>query len=257
MNCALLGKLLWRLREDKDSLWKQVLVAKYGILRDGWDIQQPNYRTSRLWRGIVSCRDAFIANIKFTVGSGEKVLFWLDNWVGDKPLAEVFSDLFAVARDRKVTVSSYIIANDEEVNWGPTFRRNLTETEENNFSSLLDSLSQVSSNLNAVDYRIWTASKEGTFSISSFFTAISGGHSLINPLHRIWKLKIPPRVMVFSWLALRGGILTMDNLCRRRKIIVNAYPMCLADEESVDHLLLNCRVAKGLWFEVLSWFHCS
>ena len=101
------------------------------------------------------------------------------------------------------------------------------------------------------------ASKEGTFLVSSFFAATSGGHSLINPLHRIWKLKFPPRVMVFSWLALRGGILTIDNLRRRRKIIVNACPMCLADEESVEHLLLNCKVAKGLWSEVLSWFHCS
>lgn len=36
MNQALLGKWLWRLGEEGDSLWKQVLVAKYGILRNGW-----------------------------------------------------------------------------------------------------------------------------------------------------------------------------------------------------------------------------
>ena len=88
------------------------------------------------------------------MGSGEKVLFWLNNWASDKPLAEAFPTLFATPRDCKATVSSYIITNDEEVNWGPTFRRNLTEIEENNLSSLLDSLSQVSINLNAEDYRI-------------------------------------------------------------------------------------------------------
>ena len=62
---------------------------------------------------------------------------------------------------------------------------------------------------------------------------------------------------MFSWLALRGGILTVDNLHLRKKIIVNACPMYLADEESVDHLLLNCKVAKGLWSKVLNWFHCN
>ena len=86
---------------------------------------------------------------------------------------------------------------------------------------------------------------------------MSGNHSPINSLYRIWKLKIPPRVMVFNWLVLRGGILTKDNLCRHRKIIVNACPMCLADEESIDHLLWNCKVAQGLWSKVLSRFHCS
>lgn len=179
------------------------------------------------------------ANIKFRVGSGEKVLFWLDNWVGDKPMAEAFPGLFAVARDHKATVSSYISSNDEEVSWGPAFSRILTETEENNFSSLRDILSQVSINQNLEDCRIWIASKKGIFSVSSFFAAMSGGHSPINPLYRIWQLKIPRRVMVFYWLALQGGILTMDNLRRRRKIIVNACPMYLANEESIDHLLLN------------------
>ena len=33
--------------------------------------------------------------------------------------------------------------------------------------------------------------------------------------------------------------------------------MCLADEELVDHLLLNCKVAQGLWSEALSRFHYS
>ena len=103
----------------------------------------------------------------------------------------------------------------------------------------------------------WWASKEWIFSVSSFFMAMSRGHSLINPLYRIWKLKIPPRVIVFSWLALWGGVLTMDNLSWHRKIIVNACPVCLVNEESVDHLLLNCKVAQGLWSEVLNWFHCS
>ena len=40
---------------------------------------------------------------------------WLDNWIGDKCLADAFLSLFAVATYRKVTVSSYINSNNEEV----------------------------------------------------------------------------------------------------------------------------------------------
>lgn len=74
---------------------------------------------------------------------------------------------------------------------------------------------------------------------------------------RLWRLKIPPRVMVFGWLALRGGILTIDNLRRLRNITVNACPLCLAVEETIGHLLLNCKMVQGLWYEFLSWFDCN
>ena len=50
---------------------------------------------------------------------------------------------------------------------------------------------------------------------------------------------------------------TMDNLTRRGKILVNACPMCLEEEETVDHLTLNCRVANMIWNSVLGWFSYS
>lgn len=34
-------------------------------------------------------------------------------------------------------------------------------------------------------------------------------------------------------------------------------PMCLREEESVDHLMLNCRIAQALWTAVVGWFGCS
>lgn len=54
MNQALLDKWSWRLAEASDSLWKRVMVAKYGVAREGWDIQDPNYCSSRLWKGIIA-----------------------------------------------------------------------------------------------------------------------------------------------------------------------------------------------------------
>lgn len=68
---------------------------------------------------------------------------------------------------------------------------------------------------------------------------------------------VPPRVIAFAWLALRANILPMDNSCERRVIVVNAYPLCLADEKSIDHHLFNCRVAWAVWCSIIKKFDYS
>lgn len=60
-----------------------------------------------------------------------------------------------------------------------------------------------------------------------------------------------------GWLSLCGRILTMDNLWKHKVVIVSAYPVCLAGEETVDHLMLNCWVAQQVWRSVLWWFGCG
>ena len=39
--------------------------------------------------------------------------------------------------------------------------------------------------------------------------------------------------------------------------MVNACPMCLEDEETVDHLLLRCIYAVKIWNSVIGWFGCK
>lgn len=46
-----------------------------------------------------------------------------------------------------------------------------------------------------------------------------------NVVADIWKTKAPARGLTFGWLALRGKTLAMDNLQRRKMIVVNTCPM--------------------------------
>lgn len=50
------------------------------------------------------------------------------------------------------------------------------------------------------------------FSVSCFFSIIISNSPSPSPLSSLWKMKAPPRVVAFGWIALRGGILMMDNL---------------------------------------------
>ena len=58
------------------------------------------------------------------------------------------------------------------------------------------------------------------------------------------------KVIILGWLSICRRILTLDNL-RRGMIVVNACLTCLREEESVDHLMVNCKTAKYIWSEWL------
>lgn len=60
---------------------------------------------------------------------------------------------------------------------------------------------------------------------------------------------VPPRVAVFCWVARLQKILTADNL-KIGHILVHGYPPCLAEEESPNHLLIDCNYSTKVWAEL-------
>ena len=78
LNQALLGKWLWRLGDESEGLWRNILLAKYKVRRNGWDISTPPQRCSNFWKGIYSTKDSFAQSIRYHVGNGEKISFWHD-----------------------------------------------------------------------------------------------------------------------------------------------------------------------------------
>eukprot|EP00268_Persea_americana_P035191 TRINITY_DN34761_c0_g1_i2.p1 TRINITY_DN34761_c0_g1~~TRINITY_DN34761_c0_g1_i2.p1 ORF type:complete len:118 (+),score=19.04 TRINITY_DN34761_c0_g1_i2:39-356(+) len=97
-----------------------------------------------MWRGITSVKDKFIQNIKYQVSLSEKILFWKDTWIGERPLAKQFPELFNCALVKEANVKSYIEKGiNKEVIWSPIFHRNLRDIEESQFLSLLKLLKDV------------------------------------------------------------------------------------------------------------------
>lgn len=101
LNATLLGKWLWRLGDGSASLWKQLLIYKYDISRNGWDVWSATPCCFGLWKGILYVKEKFSSNIIFRlrVGNRVKILFWLSWWVGESSLASLFPDLFRCTRD--------------------------------------------------------------------------------------------------------------------------------------------------------------
>ncbi|RVW48874.1 LINE-1 retrotransposable element ORF2 protein [Vitis vinifera] len=105
LNKALLGKWVWRFAIDRDDLWKQVIVAKYGQEGLGWRAKKA-YGTIGVgvWKEIWKESDWCWDNMGFIVGKGNKINFWTDVWCEDTRLAQSFPHLYAMASHRNATV---------------------------------------------------------------------------------------------------------------------------------------------------------
>jgi hypothetical protein len=49
-------------------------------------------------------------------------------------------------------------------------------------------------------------------------------------------------VAYFAWFATLGKILIVDNLRKRKIVVVDCCCMCKKSGETIDHLLLHCEV---------------
>lgn len=83
------------------------------------------------------------------------------------------------------------------------------EIEESQLAFLLSLLQEVCIPDLGVDRRMWERMVNGSFSVASFCLSLQGAAPASLPYESIWKIKAPPRVMAFAWLAISGCILSM------------------------------------------------
>ncbi|KAJ0909222.1 putative RNA-directed DNA polymerase [Helianthus annuus] len=114
VNTSLLTKWGWRFKSEGNNLWKKVIGALHSN-RKGWECIPFKKSLPRVWNNIAKI---FINTkvdgrplrnfLKGSVGNGEKVAFWLDCWLMNKPLKTAFPDLFRAETDKRCTVADRI-----------------------------------------------------------------------------------------------------------------------------------------------------
>lgn len=96
------------------------MERKYRLSRNGWDVQDASNKSSTIRKGIISVKRLFMENIKYHIGLGERIIFWIDRWVGDRSLATQFPDLFKCVVDKEANVNAYTSRVGRHVVWNPT-----------------------------------------------------------------------------------------------------------------------------------------
>ncbi|XP_019188879.1 PREDICTED: uncharacterized protein LOC109183149 [Ipomoea nil] len=85
-NDAFLAKLAWQINTNNDKLWTQVMKEKYIKDKNFFTLPLQN-NASWGWRSVLRGRSLVELEAAWRVGDGSSLSFWLDWWVGEKPLA--------------------------------------------------------------------------------------------------------------------------------------------------------------------------
>ena len=96
------------------------------------------------------------------------------------------------------------------------------------------------------DWLRWKLKPNGDFDIQSYYNKLRDSPLVSFPWKGIWRVKVPRRVSFFVWCVAWNKILMGDNLRLRGLDFVDWGIMCRHFGETVDHLLLHCKMAYRL-----------
>ncbi|XP_042950268.1 uncharacterized protein LOC122282378 [Carya illinoinensis] len=110
----------------------------------------------------------------------------------------------------------------------------------------------------ARDRLIWLGSKNGSYSVKSGYHFLknmqdnSQGQSsnemqLQERWTCCWQFKIPQAAKVFMWRVCLEALPTRVNLHKRKILKSPMCPICLSEEETVEHALWSCKSAMDVW----------
>jgi len=70
----------------------------------------------------------------------------------------------------------------------------------------------------------------------------------LNPLFgKIWSLNTAPKIKVFLWKMLKGVVAVEDKLRTRGILIEDGCSMCSEKDETLNHILFQCPLARQVW----------
>ena len=108
------------------------------------------------------------------------------------------------------------------------------------------------------DWVAWSLTPSGKFSTSSAYkllaattAASQAGSSSSEQLHlfwrRIWRLRVPNKILHFIWRACNNALPTKCNLRRRQIITSNICELCHGAVEDTLHALWLCKGLEEVW----------
>jgi len=98
------------------------------------------------------------------------------------------------------------------------------------------------------DMILWPHDSKRKFTIKSFYREVCEASSIINfPADAIRRSKALIEACFLAWAATKGKVPTEEMLKQRNFKLASRCPMCLQEEQSVNHLFIHCMCVSGLW----------
>ncbi|XP_026396975.1 uncharacterized protein LOC113291689 [Papaver somniferum] len=105
MNKALHAKWVWRYGVEDKALWRNIMNQKFGGNPKAFF---PNSTTNvvgkRLWTRILKSSSHVLNSTALHINSGDKCLFWKDQWANGYSLKNLFPALYKISRSKDATL---------------------------------------------------------------------------------------------------------------------------------------------------------
>jgi hypothetical protein len=139
----------------------------------------------------------------------------------------------------------------ENNRWVADIQNSLSWTGIREFLWLWDCIQEVALT-DQEDRHIWRLDASGSYSSKSAYKAYFAGAVTFEPWRRLWKTWVPSKCKFFLWLAIRNRCWTTDRLAKRGLPHPDKCPLCDQDDETIQHLLTSCVIARQVWFTLFS-----
>jgi hypothetical protein len=249
MNIALMVGWIWKLYQNAEGLWADLLRAKYLGNNDLFSPLVPT-KGSQFWKTIQKLKWYFKLGAKHHVRDGRRTYFWLDWWTGRAPLYLMFPRLFACCDNHFATVAGV----RTETGWHIRFRRTFGTSEVVEWENLCR-IFDLHPHSMGEDQVSWGLEPSGTFSTHSLYLRLSQG-ATVTFFKEVWATRVPPKIRVFLWQLIRGWLPSADQVAKRHGPSDGSCAMC-GMLEDCDHIFFSCHLARFLWAGVRELLSCT
>ncbi|XP_058761337.1 uncharacterized protein LOC131634729 [Vicia villosa] len=227
--------LCWKFMNDNQN-WSQVLKAR--VLRNGRIIKCAI--KSSIWHGIKEAYGTVMENCIWSVGSGRRVNFWIDNWLRE-PLVNTFH----------INAKYHFDLNSMVRNWwihqAWSIKDNILQALPNQLP-LLANVSITDEEID--DCFVWKNTITGHLSLKEAFNVVVNPKPCSTWRSFPWDIDTPLAHSMIVWRFIHNKLPTDENLKIRAFSFPSLCSLCFSCCESSSHLFFECSFAKHIW----NWF---
>lgn len=253
-NLAMLAKQGWRLMQNPHSLVARIYKAVYHPHTSFLNADMGE-RPSYSWRSIMEARPVLQAGLTWRIGAGRTTSIWSADWIPNISPHEL-----SRPPDTVFDFVSDLI--DEHTGSWDRFAVSACLPDDIAEKVLAIPLSRRS----PVDRPAWKFDKRGHFSVKSaykvardlYFGHFSATSSMGDPYlaiwRTLWKANVPNKVAIFGWRAAHLLLPVRSSLVNKGYNGVMDCVVCGQVVETMEHLFVECHVAKSIFSQAPFYF---